>query len=241
MTSENTDELILEAVQSHYKQNDSPYYLAELGKFFRSNSLDIPSGVRFKDYLVSRFHGRLSVVQDPENPARIAIAPPEHQRKVQERLSGQPTDSPDHLPIDYARLPFALVAAFCQVPLPGTQVYFRLTKPFRYDNRMDAPDKDYVEIDDQFRPSSVAGKSVHHLSEDDKQTIYSSIQKWAGNKSIDLRDIYYDRGPRPSEHAREHRDSKDNALQRLIDAQDPELKKRIRIPGDIASMLMRSP
>ena len=30
-----------------------------------------------------------------------------------------------------------------------------------------------------------------------------------------------------------------NALQRLIEAQDIELKKRIQIPGDIALVLMR--
>ena len=241
MTSHEADQLIIEAVQSHYEQYDSPYYLAELGNFFRSNNLEIPAGVRFKEYLISRFHSRLSVVQDPDNPARIAITPPDHQQRIQQLLAGQSTDSHDDFGIDYTRLPFALIAAFCQVPLPGTQVYFRLTRPFRYDNRVKAPDDEYADINEQFRPSSVAGKSVHYLSDNDKQTIYSNIKSWADHNSIDLRDIYYDRGLHLSGNAREHRDPKDNALQRLVDAQDPDLKQRIRIPGDIASTLMRLP
>ena len=70
LSSTDIDQVIIEAVQNHYKEKDSPYYLAELGEFFRSQDISIPDGVRFKDYLKSRFHGSLVVVQDANYPAK---------------------------------------------------------------------------------------------------------------------------------------------------------------------------
>ena len=84
LTSQDTDQLIIRAIQDHYGEHETPYYLAELGKFFRSHNIEIPNGVRFKDYLIGRFHGRLSVIQDDDNPARIAISLPEHEPKVRQ-------------------------------------------------------------------------------------------------------------------------------------------------------------
>ena len=241
MTLQDIDQLVLKAVQDHYAEHNTPFYLAELGNFFRSNNIELPAGVRFKDYLISRFHGRLTVIQDPDNPARIAIADPEHESALRQQLAGQPTDLPEDSEIDYARLPFALIAAFCKIPLPNTKVYFRTTKPFRYEILMRPPDDSYVEIDDSFPPTSLAGKSVHELPLSDKRTIHACIENWADAKSIDLRSLYYDRSPKQSGQQREHGETGRNALQRLINAQEPELKGRIRIPGDIASTLMWLP
>ena len=239
MSTRDTDQLVLEEIQNHYRDKDSPYYLAELGKFFRLKEIDIPQGVRFKDYLRDQFYGRLVVVQDPRTPAKIAIAPPEKQLRVQQQLSTQHSESTDDARIDHSRLPFALIAAFCKLPLPGTRIYFRVTKPFRYETRMQVPDDNYIEIEDQFRPLPLAGKSVHELSHGDKQTIYEYIEKWAAQKGIDLRDLYYNRGAESTRKTEGSTDAKANALLRLINAQEPELKARIRIPGDIASILMR--
>ena len=241
MTSQNIDKLVLEAVQAHYAEHSTPFYLAELGNLFRSHNIELPAGVRFKDYLSSRFHDRLAVIQDPEIPALIAIAEPERKLDIQRQLSGQHVDPTDDSKVDFARLPIALIAAFCKGPLPNSKVYFRTTKPFRYETLMHPPDDNYAEIGDNFRPTSLAGKSVHDLSFSDKQTIHTCIEKWADTNDIDLRSLYYDRSPQQSRQETGHREVSHNALQRLINAQEPELKGRIRIPGDIASTLMRLP
>ena len=241
MTAKDMDQLVLEAVQEHYHEYEAPYYLAELGKFFRSQNIDIPEGVRFKDYLKSRFHGRLVVVQDTDEPAKIAIAPPEREQRVLQQLTSESSATPDDSAIDHARLPFALIAAFCKVPLPGDRVYFRVTKPFRYETWSQAPDGNYVEIDERFRPPSLAGKSVHELSYSEKQTIHEQIDRWAAANSIDQRDLYYDSKVNSTRLSSLPEGARENALQRLISAQEPELQRRIRIPGDIASALMRLP
>ena len=236
-----SDELIIEAVKKHYDEYDSPYYLASFGQWFRSQQFDMPDGIRFKDYLKSRFHGRLVIVQDEDNPVRVAIAPPDKERRVKQQLAGWGNTELDNSKIDYSRLPIALIAAFCKVPMPGTQIYFRVTKPFRYETRMQAPGDMYIEIEDKFRPLRLAGSSVHDLSYDDKLTIYGLIDKWAEAKSVDLRDLYYDRGSKSDENTKRSVHIEDNALQRLISAQEPELRKKLRIPGDIANILMDMP
>ena len=238
MSTRDEDQLIIDAVQSHYSESDAPFFLAELGVLFRSEEIAIPAGVRFKDYLKSRFYGQLVVVQDTENPARIAIAPLGKEDAVQKQLSTQISEATAESPVDHSRLPFALVAAFCKVPPLGTEVYFRTKQPFKYETKPQAPGEDYVEIDDQFRPESLAGRSVHQLSSNDKQAIYESIEKWAAEKGVDLRGLYIDPILRPDERQMTHSAGVGNALQRLIDAQEPELRSRIRIPGDIASTLM---
>ena len=241
MTTQEIDELVLKAVKAHYAEHSAPFYLAALGNLFRSQDIELPPGVRFKDYLSSRFHGRLVVIQDPEIPARIAIAEPERESAIRRQLSGQSTELADDSEVDYGRLPIALIAAFCKVPLPDSQVYFRTTKPFRYETLLHPPDDNYVEISETFRPTSLAGKSVHTLSFGEKQTVYACIEKWADANAVDLRSLYYDRSLQKRQQERGQEEAAQNALQRLINAQEPELRGRIRIPGDIASTLMRLP
>ena len=241
MSTQDIDELIVKEIERHYETNDSPYYLAELGVYFREQNIEVPVGIQFKDYLRIKFDQRLTVIQDEDTPAKIAIAPLERAAHVREQLSKTPTIHLDDSRIDYGRLPFALVAAFCKVPLPGTRLYFKVAKPFRYETRVHAPDDQYIEIEDRFRPQSLAGKPVGELSSGDRREIYERITKWAEEKELDLRTLYYDTRPRNFSTSPVSDQLAGNALQRLIDAQEPELRSRLRIPGDIAGTLMRLP
>ena len=240
MSTQDSDELITHEVNNHYENTDAPYYLAELGKFFREKEIELPEGVRFKDFLRSRFYDSLVVLQDTRNPARIAIAPPEKQDLVLRQLKGESPGALDSGEVEVARLPLALFAGFCKMPLPGDRVYFRTIRPFRYVSVLEAPDDSYVENDEQFRPSSFAGRSVHSLSDADKEEVYGYIRMWADGKSIDLQTLYYDRGVTSAKPTVPGA-LITNALQRLIDAQERGLSDKLRIPADIASILMRLP
>lgn len=46
LCSEDQEQLVIDEVQKHYKNRQSPYYLAELGKFFRTQKIEVPVGVR---------------------------------------------------------------------------------------------------------------------------------------------------------------------------------------------------
>ena len=241
MPPDDMDQAILDSVIKHYESTDSPYYLAELGNFFRLNNFQIPEEIRFKDFLESRFQGCLVVVQDSHTPAKIAIATPENEGSVRQRLANHTENHFDNGTTNYSRLPFSLVTAFCKVPPPNMDVFFRVTTPFRYEIHTRAPDDNYVLIDQEFRPPELAGKSLQILSSTETQEVYAQIVRWASANGIDLRRLYFNyataspKGPNGS-NTKTH-----NALQRLIDAQEPALKSRINIPGDIASKLMEIP
>ena len=238
MSSIEQDRLVIEEVQRHYDNNESPYYLAGLGQFLRSHDIQVPPGVRLKNFIRNRFDDRLLVVQDPDVPAKIAVARPGEQERVQKLLAEQTSAASDDSTIDVTRLPFALFVAFCITSPPGNRVYFRTTRPFRYVIGATAPDHSYVEIDEQFRPPRFQGLSGHNLSAQDKRSIYRHVSEWATAKSLDLKGIYYNNEPKALRHARIPSASGTNALQRLFDAQGPELQTKVFIPVDIAIKLM---
>ena len=241
MSSGNQDQLVIEEVRRHYRDSQTPYYLAELGVFFREKEIDVPAGVRVKDYLKSRFVDQLCVIQDNEVPAKIAVATPEAEDSVRQQLADRITEASLVATIDFGRLPFSLISAFCARRSPETQVYYRIVRPFRYVVSSIAPDDTYILIDEEFRPSHLEGSFFQTLSAEDKRTIYESIEKWAKAKDIDLRTIYFN--TRSGSFGRESMvsASSSNALQRLVEAQAPELRRKITIPGDIAVALMQLP
>ena len=238
MLSPDQEQLIISEIERRYAERSHPYYLAELGQFFRSQGIAIPAGKRFKDFLSEIFQGRLVVVQDPNVPAKIAIALLHNREQVQQQLTEPFLSAPGHSPIEVNRLPFSLIAAFCKKPDSGNRVYYRTVHPCRYAVGSLAPNDSYVEIDEQFRQSIPEGTSVHELSSEVKQEIYHRISEWAAAQNINLETMYVGERGRLQSSGSNRMIPISNALQRLIAAQEPELRKRIQVPGDIVLALM---
>lgn len=231
--------MVINEIQRHYEERTQPYYLAELGQFFQSNGIEVPAGKRFKDFLSENLQSDLVVVQDPTVPAKIAIALVDNREQIQQQLEGRFEPAPGRPPIEVNRLPFSLIAAFCQKPVPGDRVYYRPVPPCRYVIATAAPDDSYVEIGEEFRQSVPGGTPVHAIPIGVRQEIYHRIDEWAAAQNINLKTIYMgERGRSPSSSANRGIPVS-NALQRLIEAQEAGLRKSIRIPGDIALALMR--
>lgn len=239
MLSDDKRQLVIDEVQRHYDKEKQPYYLAELGQFFRSKNIEIPSGKQFKDFLAESFQSHLVVVQDPDVRARIAIALPDRSEQVQEQLAGRFSSTEGRPPIAVNRLPFSLIAAFCQKPTSGLRVFYRTIHPTRYVIASVAPDDFFVEIGETFRQHPPAGTSVHALPIEFRQDIYRRISEWAAIQNVNLEAIYVDEGRRTSIPRIDSRITISNALQRLIEAQEPEIRKRMYVPGDIALALMQ--
>lgn len=239
MSSVNPDQLVIEEVRRHYEKSRSPYYLAVLGEFLRSQQIDIPAGVKLKDYVQDNFKDQLSIVQDRDMPAKIAVTLPDNQEHIRQQLVPRYLAATDNPAIDLDRLPFSLRVAFCIVPPVGTQVYFRTVGPFRYAFGSSAPDDTYIAIEDMYRPSGLRGSLVQNHSAEDKREVYQHIEKWANVKDIDLASIRYNTGSASFRPTNKLNPSATNALQRLVEAQDADLRNKILIPGDIAVALMR--
>ena len=239
MISEEAKQFIISEVHEHYDKRAHPYYLAELGQFFRSNDIEIPTGRRFKDFLAENFQNSLVITQDPIVPAKIAIALPENYAQVQEQLAGRFAPSVGRHPIEVNRLPFSLIAAFCQWPSTGLQVYYRPVRPARYVVGSQPPDDSFVEIAEHFRHSLAEGVSIRDLTIEDKQAIYARISEWTSTQNVNLESIYIQTSGRSSTSGARSESLVSNALQRLIEAQEPDIRKMVQIPGDIALALMR--
>ena len=239
LLTEDQSQMVLNEVRRHYQERSQPYYLSDLGQFFRSKDVAVPAGKRFKDFLSETFRGLMEIVQDPLVPARIAIALPENREQVQQQLAGRLLTTPDGPSIGVNRLPFSLIAAFYQKPESGNRVYYRTVSPFRYAIAEVPPDESFIEVDERFRQSLSVGMSLREISSDAKQETYRRIVEWAAAKAINLETISVrGEGRAPSAGTRRSL-SISNALQRLIEAQEPGMRKRLQVPGDIALALMR--
>ena len=235
----NQDDPLIQAVENHYKDApDRPLYASELGKTVREKGIHMPPGVTVLNYIRSMYEGRLCVVQDPDVPARIAIAQPNNQTKIAQLISGRGLveSAPE---TEFRRLPFALTAAFCRAPTKGKKLFFATRRPFRYVSEAAPPNSDYVEIEEDYQPPDLRGLDAHQLSEDQRLIVYSSIARWALAKNIRLSDFYVITPASTARNTPIHSSSR-NALERFIGAQDDDIKSRIKIPMDIAQLLMNN-
>jgi hypothetical protein len=232
---------VYDEVKRHYGTTSHPYYLSEIGTFMRDNGISKPNGVPLKDHLSEIFEDRLFVVQDPAVRARATIATPEMKDQVTSQIVGKGQAALGINDVDYRRLPFALSAAFCKSPADGKRLFFRTVQPFRYDLLSEHPNSAYVEIGQEFLLPSLWGKDANSLSEEERLEINKKIGDWARAKSINLQSLYVKQGDRNAVPMMQKNLSSENALQRLIAAQDSELRGRIRIPLDLADALMRIP
>ena len=204
----------------------------------RTAEITVPPGQRFKNFLSETFQDSLVVVQDPTVRAKIAIALPEGSEQVRQQLSETNPSMPGGAQIAFSRLPFSLILAFCQTPDSGNRVYYRIVWPYRYVVGPAAPNGPYREIGEQFRRPIPEGASVRELSNSVKQEIYLRISKWAAEEEINLETLcIVERGHAPLPVHRQA-NPPSNALRRLIESQDLELRKRFHIPSDVALALM---
>ena len=238
MLSDDQKKIVIEEVQKHYDEQSQPFYLAELGQFFRTHDIAIPAGKRFKDFLAESFQDRLVVVQDPNVPARIAISIPDKKAQVQGQLADRFPVTPSGPPMEVNRLPFSLIAAFCQKPSAGLRVFYRVTRPGRYFIGLTAPDDTYIEISDDLRIPLPEGMSLHEVTGEIRQGIYRRIAEWSKTQNVSLEAVYVVERGRTSVDTRNRHVPLSNALTRLIEAQEPEFRKKINVPGDIALTLM---
>ena len=220
-------------MEQHYRDYpDRPYFASELGKRIRELRLSIPSNVRVINYIRSRLADRVLVVQDPQTPARIAVARPYNVQKVQRIVEGKNHIFEIHN-VRLGKLPFALLAAFCRAPKEGMRTFFHLKKPFRYELCNTAPDMDYVEIPQSYQPEALRGADVHRLGEVERLELYRHIVQWSNDCDIDLHRLYIDEMDKRSAGVRNRRILPKNALERLLFMQDEEIRSWIRIPADL--------
>lgn len=231
------DKLILEEINRHYGENETPYYLAKLGDFIQSNDkIVLPSKTQLSDYIRIRFLESLSLIPHPKDSKILIVAPEAFRDTVKEKLSKSPQLNEDLE--SYSRLPNALFVAFCIDPPQGENIYFHTIRPFVYQVAAAPSDNYYIEIESEFRPAHIRGRHLSSLSREERGELQEQVKRWSERHSIDLQTLHYDKQDHRIPHRFARHDGSENALSRLIEAQDVNLRKRIKIPSDIAALLL---
>lgn len=229
-------EQILKEITDHYKGNDKPLFLSSLGSFISEQNIDISPATSLQQFVALTFGDTVKIVQHPEIKARIAVSTPEAEKRVLEQIYPSKTDSLSD-DIYIKKLPFSLFVAFCVTPNEGKHLYYRIKPKFLYFfSDKEEPGDSCVEITQDDQPLDYRSISGKELSDSQKLTILPFIKKWAKANNIELQNIVIE--PRKSRHSNIGVDE-DNALFRLLNAQDEDIRNRINIPADIAMTLMK--
>lgn len=229
-------QVIVEEVRRHYEQpTERPYFLADLGNFVRGKALVLSPEHSLANYIKRHLGGDLTIVRNPYVPARVAVALMANKDTVRRLVQQSPTKGGDS-----NKIPFSLVAAFCRSA--EKPVFFSIRPPFRYVESETSPGEQFVEIEPAYRRYNESIDS-RRLTEDQREEIYRRIADWAKAKHVDLRRLHV-ASEAPASAARaasapRAASVESTFLQRLIDAQDPDLKARFRIPLDIVELLLR--
>lgn len=185
-----------------------PLLMATLGSALRSEGIDLPPNCKLSNIL-SRMDD-LTVIADADRPLiKYVVERPESEAKPSLRRS--------------------LARAFTLSIPEGKKIYFKITAPFEYRIDDTAPSKSFVEIEEHYRLPHLENRYEKNPEADEQ--LRETIKKWAEHSNVDNKALYFT-------HAVPQTDATaNNMLYRLLEAQSPEVRKNMRIPGDIAHTL----
>ena len=231
-------------IESHYETTpDRLLYVAQLGTWLSKSEIQVPKDKKVTTWIreVLAPLDRYEMIVDPEKPARIVIVPKDKADAARVSFQNPPVSSQSAHMRGLRALPWALVRAFTIDISPSDSIFFSDVPPFRFLIGKEPPSANYKEIDPSLRiqiDSSIAG-----ISDADACRIYNNISKWCEIIGVSMERFMVNELPRPISKSSELRVVRDSscALRRLIDAQAPEVRRRMLIPIDIVELLLNTP
>lgn len=226
---------IKERVRAHYAANRTPLLLAHLGSEIEKND-EWPTdrGQRNLKQLITQTGApELQIVWDRRSPAYIAVVTPDVRADVEAQIAERFSEM-ETVPVRLEEIVRPLLLAFC-VNVQHQPVYFKRTRPFRYEVGSIPPERatDYILIEPEYRRPGLRIEHPHVLSLTDRKDLESLIQKWAAVHGVQVEQFSrIEQDDREGETGR-------TALDRLLAAQPPDVAQRLMIPADIAQILSR--
>ena len=216
-------------VRQHYESSSSPLLLASLGSTLRKSGFWPEKGLptkNLREFIERGGDSNLHIIRDPNSHARIAVSDEDHVSQVKQQLAQRlKVDSR----LDLAKIPRSVLLAFCVNQEPDRPVFLRKTPPHFF--LLQAPSvqeaSSFWEISPEFRIPNLRLTDSSKLSDLDRTKLEERILSWSADVGVPLSDLQTYRASSRS----------GTALQRLIDAQSEEIKKKLLIPADIAILL----
>jgi hypothetical protein len=234
-TPEQFREKLISMVRAHYAAHRTPLLLARLGtELDKADAWPVDREQRsLKQLITDLASPDVDLVWDKRSPAYIAVATPDVREavidQIQERLGARSVS------IRLEDIARPVLLAFC-IDAHGQPVYVRRTRPFRYEIGQVPADQfaDFVLVDAEYRRPGLRVDRPQALSATDKVDLANRLQKWALAHDLVVQQFY-----RPDNESKEVSDPQMTALDRLLNAQTPDVAQRLMIPADIAQVLAR--
>jgi hypothetical protein len=234
-TPEQFREKLISIVQEHYAEHQTPLLLARLGtELDKANVWPADREQRTLKQLITDFvTPAVDLVWDKRSPAHIAVVTPDMReaviRQIEERLGAR------SMSVRLEDIARPVLLAFC-VDSHDQPVYVRRAHPFRYEIGQIPVDQfaDFVLVDAEYRRPGLRVDRPQAISATDKADLANRLQRWALAHDLAIEQFY-----KPDNESKGAIDMGTTALDRLLNAQTPDVAPRLMIPADIAQILAK--
>jgi hypothetical protein len=222
---DNVLDRLCEIVGKHYNTSNQPLLLSRLGTMYP----ELRAGILKAGYetlsaaVAAVGEDRLQIVRIRNSPGRTSVVVPEKRSLIEQQLMKATERAAETG--QFAALPYPIQLAFCVSTEPNERVVVRINPPFRYTKLgvQETPESGSVLVEDEFRKP---GLRLENASSTQKTALWRAFLAWAERHDVDS-----DMLLRVQPHL--------TALERLLAAQDPDILSKLKIPGDIAELLIR--
>lgn len=220
-------------VRDHYRTPDARLLLlSNLGAQLIEAGLWPPPNEKRTLHEAVEATPAISVVRDPEAASFIGVVP----RGEEQRAFDAMTERKKR--VFLRKLPRALLLAFAVELAEGQKIFLRLKPKPLFSVGTEAPDDDYLEVEPDLRIPGLAVSDAAKMAAADAARLEQAIRAWCARHGLDPDDL----PRRPSADSTPAIQPKGlNALERLYEAQDADVAKRLAVPIDIALALSRMP
>jgi hypothetical protein len=220
-------------IRDHYEAHSTPLMLAQLGAEIRSNGYEIPGKIPLKEYLETQFGPAMPVVQNPDVRASVAVALPDNRAAIEQQIL-----SPGRKVLQaqeaLAKFPRSMLIAFCRSLPDNQRIFLRITPPVRYMISATPLSAPYVEIQDNYRMPGEQIYSIQELDDSKKVDLADRIARWLRDNEITPEKLFMRTSVRPVTLRR----GGSNSLERLLEAQSDDVKRKLLLPADIVALLL---
>jgi hypothetical protein len=234
------EEELTSLVEAHYAdENASLLLLSHVGKMLSDAGLQPePNDRRSLRQIVENI-ADLSVVRDPEAAAFIAVVRKGDEKRAEDAIVER------HQRHFLRGLPRALLLAFTLELAQGQTISLQLTPKIAY-QAGPTVGEGWIEVDSDLRLSGVDATDIDALDAATARDFEARIRAWCDRHQVDPASLVRlrRRHGKPAEASSPEATGAagpSSALERLYEAQEPHIAKRLTVPIDIALVLSRIP
>jgi len=214
---------LTDLVTGYYaERKNGPLYLSKLGQLLKDQRQPL---VEAYGTLAGAIKAAgLELVARPGAAGVMAVTTADAKARVEDQFA---LETGPNAGSSFSSLPIPLQIAFCLKTAPDERVAVTRTYPVRYERVAagSSPSPGHIVIEDRYRSP---GLLLQNASPAELERLWSQYVAWANEAGVDPVALQTVSAP-------------NNALERFMAAQEPDVAKRLVMPGDIIALLIRHP